>query len=673
MSNKQDININIQEELKRLNSSLFKDYITQDEIDVLLSTYEKMRTSGRRKYKQIRKIVPIEEWLDSAYYVGQSAYDIYPYWKEHLIEIFSREQRPTQIIITGAIGTGKTHISTLILIRIIYELSCYENMANFFKLDGITRIALVYLSVTKVQAENSGYTTLKDWIDTIPYFKEHFPRNPRVDSQILFDKENILGTFGSNSNHFIGMSVIAAVLDEANFKEGRQVDDANEKMNNKAAAIYSQLKARAASRFIVNGKNHSMSILTSSTTSESSFTEQMIEEALDDPYTYVVSPSQWDVKPNEFSKERFVVYAGGDGIDAFIVRNIEEINHLLEIAKEKPITHTRDILEAWEVLPYSLQQRMVKIPVEFRQAFQGDIIQNLQDLAGYSVSSSGKFFSNVEAYDKAVDHGIVTPFIREDIVLSTTNSSHQEGYLPIESYIKPGFRFKNPSIPRYIHLDLALTNDSAGIAMSHISEWRDLYQRDYNSDEGDFEIESRAKVPIVTVDLMLEIKPPKKPQQISFAKIRDFLLYLREVQKVNIALITFDQFQSAQMRQELVDLGFNVGYLSVDRTTTQYDSLAGLYYDRRIKHYEHQTYKRELFNLIKYTQKRKIDHPLKGSKDTSDAVAGSVFNAISAEDKTDITDNSLMDLFMVSNQGDITQEHIDNIAQSFAKSLLGIM
>ena len=184
-----------------------------------------------------------------------------------------------------------------------------------------------------------------------------------------------------------------------------------------------------------------------------------------------------------------------------------------------------------------------------------------------------------------------------------------------------------------MHLDLALTNDSVGMAMVHIDGWKKLNEQYEEAKEeipksffvggtsSAFEAQLKVfnpisgiqihqnelKLPTVKVDFMLEIKPPNKPNRISFSKIRDFIIWLKYVKKVNIQLVTMDQFQSAQMQQELSDTGISTAYLSVDRTPTPYRTLAALIQDRRISYYEYKKFNQELFSLIETrTQGNKV-------------------------------------------------------------------
>lgn len=62
----------------------------------------------------VRPIVPIREWVVSEYYAGPDIKNLYPYWREHLINIFDESRTPenkiNEIIITGSIRNWKNNI-----------------------------------------------------------------------------------------------------------------------------------------------------------------------------------------------------------------------------------------------------------------------------------------------------------------------------------------------------------------------------------------------------------------------------------------------------------------------------------------------------------------------------------------------------------------------------------
>lgn len=636
------------------------DLYTAEELEEIRTAFTMMKSSGKQKAKLIRPIVPIEKWITDPYYVGPDAENIYPFWREEIIRIFNSPIKINQVVLTGAIGIGKTTAATLAIIRKIYELSCYEHIAALFNLFGVSRIAFAYLSVTREQAMNTGFSLLLEWFDSIPYFKEKFKRKDKLDSMIIWPQERLLITFGSVANHFIGMNLFGSILDEANYFSGRKKDDADFKMNTKVSELYTQIVTRSQSRFIIDGINHSFSIVVSSSTVNSSFTNQIIESSKDDPHTVVVSPALWDVKPQNYKGKKFIVFAGGDNLDPTIINNLEDLNFLLESFGKRPITMNIDVMDAYDLVPTDVQVKLIKVPVEHRQAFQSDILIALQDLAGFSVSSANKLFYSNTAYNKVVEPNLKHPFSRREIVLSTTQISTQAGYLPLKSYLLPNIVFKNKHMPRFMHLDLALTNDSLGISMCHISGWKNIYKRDIEyerlDDEGNYLVEDEIKIPIIEFDFMLKINPPKKPNRISLAKVRDFIVYLKQELGIKFGLITADQFQSAQLIQELAELGFPTGYQSVDRTAEAYLAFTNLIYEERVKIYDYEPFRKELFSVIYYPAKNKVDHLNELSKDVSDSVVGSAFNAIKSLDKSDIQEQALTDLFVIANSGNDSQQ-----------------
>lgn len=628
-----------------------RDLFSTEELEQIRLAYEQMVAAGKQKAELLRPIMPIRQWLKDPYYVGPDVENIYPYWREKIAEIFESENRINQVVLTGAIGTGKSTTAVLIILRVIYELSCYKHISALFNLFGVSRIAFAYLSVTKEQAQNTGFALLIEWLDSIPYFKEKFKRKQGIDSMAIWPEERLIVTFGSVANHFIGMNLIGSILDEANFFSGRSKEDSDYTMNSKVASLYTQIIARAESRFIVNGINYSMSVLVSSSTVASSFTEERIEKAKDDPHTYILSPTIWEVKPWNYKGKRFPVFVGGDNLDPFVIKSLEDINTVLALKSKQPIFNV-SLEDAHKMLPHDIKSKIIMVPEEHRQSFQGDIIIALQDIAGYSVSAANKLFSSNAVYEKCLTDTL-HPFSRQEIVLSTTNEPTQDGFLPIKAYLYNGIHFDKLNMKRYMHLDLALTGDSLGISMCHISGWKSIYKQDDSFNIEDAYntglIENEIKIPVIEYDFMLKVNPPKKPNKISLSKVRDFIVYLRNELGIKFEIITADQFQSAQLLQELDELGFNTGYLSVDRTPDAYLAFTNLIYEERVRFYEYEPFRKELFNVVYYPAKKKVDHTSVGSKDVADSVVGAAFNAIKSTDKTDVTEQSLVDLFIKSN------------------------
>lgn len=87
----------------------------------------------------------------------------------------------------------------------------------------------------------------------------------------------------------------------------------------------------------------------------------------------------------------------------------------------------------------------------------------------------------------------------------------------------------------------------------------------------------------------------------------------------------FMSHNSAEMLQKMKQRGVKAGVLSVDSTTAPYDSLKAAIYEGRIDFYRYEPFLSELKALEYDREKGKVDHPLAGKKDVSDAVAGVVY------------------------------------------------
>lgn len=582
---------------------------------------EMARRAESTKYEQIRPLVPIEEWVNSTYYVGQDANSIYPYWKDFIIDIFrdSRhsDEKINQVILSGSIGTGKSTCAELIMLRKLYELSCFRNINAMFHLMSKTNIMFLYFSVNQKQAERTGFGEFRAFVDNSPYFKENFKRKANLDSLLVFP-EGLMYAYGSNSSDSIGMSVICSMLDEANFVAGNGNNTSGN--TEKAMELYAGIINRANSRFILEGGvNHSLNILVSSSTHENSATERQIALSKDDKHTIIAAPSQWEVKPDKFSKKYFYVMKGTDYMEPSIVRSTDDVNsfRLSEgLQKDKYVDGLEDyndIDKEIKKLPPHLQDKFLRVPIDLKAGFEANLIRSLQDLGGVSTGTQGKLFNSPTVFNDCIDSELHHPFISNEIVISTGDN------LEIKDYLREDFRLKDRDKPRFIHIDQSYRTDSTGISCVYVS---DLMKDDTTG----------SLKPIFSTDFMLRINPPKPPRKIAIYKIRDFVVFLARVVGMNIGKITYDIFNSEESRQILEEMGFNVGYQSVDRTDKAYLDLVEIMYEGRLKFYDYPILRHELFNLIHDRARRKVDHPVSttdsyngkgagvGSKDVSDSL-----------------------------------------------------
>ena len=107
---------------------------------------------------QVREIVPIEKWLENEYYVGPDGARIYDFWKEELKDIFGTHAgQYNEIIMEAALGVGKSTVANYILLRKLYEMSCFKNIPALYELMSTATIVFMYFTISRQQAEIAGY------------------------------------------------------------------------------------------------------------------------------------------------------------------------------------------------------------------------------------------------------------------------------------------------------------------------------------------------------------------------------------------------------------------------------------------------------------------------------------------------------------------------------------
>ena len=579
--------------------------IAQDKgLDSLLQFLD--TKSAPVELKQIREIEPVSKWITSEYYLGKAVDSVWSYWRDKVVEFF--ETGKNEIIFTGGIGTGKSNTANIITARTLYELSCYNFPAMKFNLAPTSKLTFAYLSVTLKQANDTGFGEFRRLIDQSPYFQECFQRNMNKSTRLVFPNESVEMFAGSNESHFIGTNLYLIGLDEANFVNAGGGDAGKVQ---KAMNIYREASNRRTSRFLVDGKEFGIRMLVSSSDTVTSFVESRIAELQNDPSTMIVHARKYDIKPENYSKQRFWVFKGDSVYAPFVVEenNKEKYKVLLETKKIPQIEQFMQMEPIHEVkIPEEIKSMFIDIPVNSLNQFRMDCYGSLKEVAGVSMSREGRLFADIDKYSLCINPKLRHPFTTESIKISTKDEKNMliENLLPEFMGVK-GYKY-------YFGLDLSLSGNNTGIALGHMDE------------NGH-----------VIIDFMLKITPPANPDQINIEHIKEFILYLVYKREFHITDIICDNFQSAEFIQFFKKLNYNARSYSVEKEEPY------LYFTNKIslgevEFYYYEPFKYELFNLVHDRKSRKIDHQLNMSggkevfsKDISDAVCRIVYNMFSFE------------------------------------------
>lgn len=165
----------------------------------------------------------------------------------------------------------------------------------------------------------------------------------------------------------------------------------------------------------------------------------------------------------------------------------------------------------------------------------------------------------------------------------------------------------------FMHVDLAQKHDHCAVSLAHVDGWVTMKIGE----------QYKEAAPRVVVDAV-RYWTPTSSKSVDFTEVKDYITSVRE-RGFNLKLVTFDRWNSHDMMQQLGVHGIKTEILSVAKK--HYEDMSLVLTEERLHGPRIQLLIDELLQLR--IIKDKVDHPRKGSKDLSDAVCGSLYNAIS--------------------------------------------
>lgn len=553
-----------------------------------------------KELEWIRTPVSMEEFVMNPYYLGNTCDNLYPRLLEDMRALFDGDYR--EAVFTGAIGWGKTFSASIGVCYLLYLLSCMRDPHRSFGIAANSNISIVCLSVNEVLATKVAYENIATKIEASPYFQQHFPFE-KTKKELRFPKKVWVAARASNDGSVLGLNVIGGLLDETNFMPTRgKKSDPRFNLEDRAETLYNAMQRRMKSRFGRKGRLPGLLFVVSSKQTSDDFTAKRIEEAKGDPTIFVRDYALWDVKPEAYySGKWFHVVVGDDSSPSRILKEDEDPDLVRVTLSDGCV--------------------LIKVPDDFKQDFEQNLEGAIRDLAGVATVAISPYIQRRDKIQEAIDTNRSHPVSVE----SWDPSQPMQLYWSklVGPNTQPGIPdvlerpLLNPSAPRHIHIDPSLRGDSTGFAMGHVAGFTEVVRRD---DEGNRFPE---RAPVIVVDLALRIVPPIGGE-IILGDVRR-LVYQLSKRGFMITSVSLDSWNSADAIQKLNQRGFNAIQLSVDRTMAPYDLLKTSLYEGRIHFYEYRPLIKELQELEHDRVKRKVDHPQKGSKDVSDAVAGIVY------------------------------------------------
>lgn len=584
------------ENILNIDKSKFKE-LTPDEQQAVIQILQEFRDNDgfsqtlddmwKADYNEIP--VDIMTFICDDTYLGKSTREgtsIYPFWKQKYEEIFDTNKEYLEIVLTGAIGIGKTRTVVVCLCYLLYLIMCLKNPHEFFKFNEGDEITIAFCNITLDLAEGVAFETMHNYLINSPWFMERGIVTGK--KKLRYNPPNhITLSFGSNAGHFLGKQIYAALMDEVDFTrsaiKGVDVLNAQKGIMN----TYTQIKERINSRFIVDGKQYGRMFLVSSKKSEHDFLESYIRKMLQEPEQakkmLVVDEPQWIVKPTDtYSGKTFKVAVGNKMLSSYIIPND---------------SYDEDNLNSILAQGYTI----IDIPVELKQSFVLDINTALMNLAGISVIGSTSYF-NYTLFKRCYLSNVKKPFPLEILEIGLHDDKQILQFFDIDA-IPDELKAQ----PQFIHLDTSLSGDITGITDTALTGKK--RQKQYLGAE-EIETTERCYRHLFSIG----IKAPKG-DEISLEKTRQFIYALKRL-GFNIKRVSIDGFQSADTRQILETNNIPAIIISMDKLKDGeqpgYSTTRSAMNDGRVGMIQYDKLEEELVRLQRDTSTGKIDHPIDG-------------------------------------------------------------
>lgn len=610
------------------------DSLNSDEKTIVAGIFKELTEQGSSNildtimYSDFEEIpVDITTFLHNPKFLGKGLTDeegrftVFPFWESKLKEIFPNnlDTNINTLILTGAIGIGKSLTAVICILYLLHRMLCLKDPYVYYGLQPIDKITFSLTNITKEAAEGVAWDKMQQLLQTSEWFLSRGKLKGR-EKVVWTPPKGIELIYGSREGHVRGRAIFCNFSDEISFIENQDV----EKQKEKALNLITKIDARMQSRYMKGSYLPTLNIIASSKRTEQSFLESYIQMKKENnsKSCLIVDEPQWIVRTDKDTPIKFPVAIGNKYLN----------NEVLDV------NCTEEELQKYVDRGYTI----LMVPIGYLEAFKDDVDVALTDIAGISTTNSSRYISG-QRWAEIKNENSINLFTKEIIEVGNAPDDHTEYYDFInQKLIKDEMLLK----PLYIHLDMSVTGDKTGlvgiwiwdkkVAKENLPESSSLY----------------FKCAFAT-----SIKAPKG-YMISFEKNRNFIYWLSE-QGFNIAGISTDSYQSYDTGQALAAKGYNYKQISVDEVKKEnnkaickpYQYLRSTIYEKRLEIFPTKLLTSEIIGLSRNNNTGKIDHDSSGinSKDQADALCGSIFNASQEAEKYEYENGETMDSIIETN------------------------
>lgn len=574
----------------------------------------------------------IEQLYSDDYYLGGADFfdggsNLYQFWKDNLPMIFPSEVTTAKpfLILSGAIGIGKSTISRLCLANNYARLLCMRNPSKTLHLT-----PKPFSFVVTHRDENVGYNEFIKWFKDEALFKSPFFRNVRPNFKMQYISSGPLG-----GKVGLGSDVLVYILSEVNFYPNQE----------RAQTIVESAYGRMTSRFNTESlKKVGNLIIDSSAKGDNGVTEWFKENSPRE-LTWDCHPAHFEVKPQDYKE------SAGRTFDIY-VSDGKYPNQILP--------------EGYRLLEDQDPGRVIHVPIQLKIEAKQNLEKMLQDKCGISTTSSDTFFGgSVEPLAECM-RGI-SNIVPEIIQVDFYDKSDR---------IIDKIQYAVDKIPRgtsiWLGLDLATSSDFAGISCVQFDYWKYI---------------GKTKLPVVKCYFSLAISR-KEGQETSLFHIFDLIMSLKQ-RGYNVIVSADQAYSKQILQDcERENIQTN-GRISTDNVPCEPAIyLKNLILQGLISIPENRRLLREAFDLKYVPTKKgfKIDHPAKatqnesvfdvndgrGSKDVWDSLASACYSlkmSIDAGEESGYSSGVDKQLLSIKSMTTSASEESNRAVQSMLESI----
>lgn len=315
--------------------------------------------------------VDIDTFITDSQYLGKALNGgMYPYWLDKFKKIYP-DGLCTEVVLTGALGTGKTIAAVVGFLYDLYLLTMMKNPHEIFKLRPESSICSAV--ITADGSNTLLAEVIADFIGMSPYFMAllqkdsaldvenlqpgMFPNNigiVRVFSTSTLLRKALYGGIVDDTGLMVKKVTIDKVRSGRNFYEPATVEALG-----KVTELYESVWRRTITRFMF--PDVGMPCRMWLATGVSSMLDALVERRTGSNASrmYTVSPAIWEAQAHKG------IYSG--------VKFIVDVGTNMDVPR---------IVKDDAGLP---KNRVINVPVEYKHEFEKDIFAALRDLAGIRV------------------------------------------------------------------------------------------------------------------------------------------------------------------------------------------------------------------------------------------------------------------------------------------------